>query len=186
MKFIDLLEPIQDGAYEVDVSLDYLNDYFERLSKSYNLQLNPDFQRGHVWTKRQQRQYIRSFLSNPRINRLVYFNCIEYGQYEPSELVDLKPNDFLCVDGLQRLTALLAFRRNELDIDGHFYKDFTDRPRISVGRIHVNINTLKSKKELLEWYILLNSTGVPHTPSELARIREMIQQIDSENETDTT
>lgn len=179
MKFSDLLAPIQDGDYQVDVSLEFLTEYFNSLSEAYNVQLNPDFQRGHVWTKRQQQQYIKNFLRNTRTNRLVYFNCIDFSHYEPSELVDLDPKDFLCVDGLQRLTALLAFRNNELDIDGYFYRDFEDTPRIMVGRIHVNINTLRSKKELLEWYLLLNETGVPHSQAELARIKDMIQELDS-------
>ena len=39
------------------------------------LDLNPDFQRGHVWTPEQQTKYIEYVLSGGTSGKDIYFNC---------------------------------------------------------------------------------------------------------------
>lgn len=43
--------------------------------------------------------------------------------------------------------------------------------------IKVNINNLKSKKEVLQWYIDMNAGGTPHTNEEINRIKKMIETL---------
>lgn len=51
MRFRDIPQFISDGSYQVNVSWEYMMDWLDRLIKEEGLQLNPDFQRGHVWTE---------------------------------------------------------------------------------------------------------------------------------------
>lgn len=39
------------------------------------------------------------------------------------------------------------------------------------------MNYLESKKEILEWYVDMNSGGTPHTNDEIERVRKMIQEL---------
>jgi len=168
MRFRDIPRFIQDGGYCVDLSLDDLIGHVDRYISEYNLQLQPDFQRAHVWTDAQAAKYVEFLLRGGNSSRVVYFNY-------PGWMRDFT-GDFVLVDGLQRLTACLRFMRNELPIlDGQYYDNFTDRLSQMVG-LKFNINCLQTKAEVLQWYLDLNDGGVVHTTDELDKVREMLEQ----------
>ena len=43
--------------------------------------------------------------------------------------------------------------------------------------IKVNINDLKSEKEVLQWYVDMNAGGTPHTNEEINRVKKMIEKL---------
>lgn len=45
------------GCYHVDIPVSGLDKTINNYKKDYGLELNPDFQRGYVWTKKQQVKY---------------------------------------------------------------------------------------------------------------------------------
>ena len=51
--FQDIPERMK-AYYQVDVDFGSLKDNIERFIEQFNMELNPDFQRGHVWTEEQQ------------------------------------------------------------------------------------------------------------------------------------
>lgn len=81
-------------------------DFIEDEIREYNLNMNPDFQRGHVWTEIQQSKYVEFILKGGKSGRDFYFN------WNPDT------NDYVCVDGLQRTTALQNFVHNKLKVFG--------------------------------------------------------------------
>lgn len=85
------------------------------------------------------------------------------------------PKDFVCVDGLQRLTALLSFLNDELPVFGHKRSQIegVDR-RLRELALTVRVNGLKTDREVLEWYLELNSGGTVHTEEELDRVRDLL------------
>ena len=60
--FSDIPQLTKDGSYEIFVGLKYLKDQIDIYIKEYQLNLNPDFQRGHVWTEDQQIKFIQFLL----------------------------------------------------------------------------------------------------------------------------
>lgn len=54
MKFKDIPQMAQSGSYHVNIAWRYLKGWIESQKEDMNLQLNPLFQRGHVWTEEQQ------------------------------------------------------------------------------------------------------------------------------------
>lgn len=50
-KFADIPSFTRDGSWQCDFDFAYLLQFIDEHIKSYDLQLNPDFQRGHVWTE---------------------------------------------------------------------------------------------------------------------------------------
>lgn len=90
--------------------------------------------------------------------------------------------DFVCVDGLQRLTALLKFLDNELAVfDGYCRSDIEGIDLLLRGiTVKVSINNLPTKAAVLQWYLELNSGGTVHTQAELDRVRTMLKEINKE------
>lgn len=162
------------GVYSVDVPLVKLKHFIEDLSKDYKVELHPDFQRGYVWSEEQQVKYLEFILSGGISGNELYFNSPVFNSKEG---IDIDSFTVICVDGLQRITAVYAFLDNKIKVFGSYYKEYTDKPRESETRFKVTINSLTRKKELYQWYIELNEGGTPHSQGELDRVREMLEEV---------
>ena len=66
---------------------------------------------------------------------------------------------------------------NEIRVFGNYYKEFEDKLPFDVELIF-NINNLKTEKEVLQWYIDMNTGGTPHTDKEIERVRQMLYKLD--------
>lgn len=171
MRFNEIPQYIQSGSYQVDMPFEYLVQTIDKWVKEDGLQLEPDFQRGHVWTERQQIEFIKFVLRGGKTGRILYFNnpswhrCVNDGEY----------NDFVCVDGLQRITAIRRFLNDEIEVFGQKYSEFGSRTDFVRHSMKVNVNDLKTKKDVLQWYIEMNAGGTPHTEQEIERIKKMME-----------
>lgn len=165
MRFADIPKFTKECSYQTYMSFRYFPKWIEECISEMDLQMIPDFQRGHVWTEDQQIAYIEFILRGGKSGRDLYFNCPgwHYG----------KPGEFVCVDGLQRATAILKFMNNKIPAFGTYYEDFEDKLSYNVG-IVVHVNDLTSKKEVLQWYVEMNEGGTPHTVEEIQRVKNMI------------
>lgn len=85
--------------------------------------------------------------------------------------------NYVCVDGLQRITATQRFIHNEIKVFGSYYKEFEDSLRVLPATMILNVNDLKTEKEVLQWYVDMNIGGTPHTSDEIKRVRKMIQEL---------
>lgn len=85
-------------------------------------------------------------------------------------------DDFVCVDGLQRITALRKFWGNELKVFGHYRNQIEGIPRDSTSSVMIHINDLQTKADVLQWYIEMNEGGTPHTKEEIARVKHLLEE----------
>lgn len=171
MKFRDVEQFVKDGSYEIDVPLDSIEETLCKWEGDFGLDLNPDFQRGHVWTQEQQTAYVEFILKGGKTAKIIYFNSPVFGRYEDTKELD---STILCVDGLQRLTAVRKFLSNKIKVFGHYFKEYEDRPSMMLG-LKFNVNTLSTRKEVLEWYLQFNSGGTVHSQEELDRVRLLLE-----------
>jgi len=74
MKFTDIPKFTRVPCYHTDIGIDYLPIYIKDLKENYGLNMNPDFQRGHVWSKEQQIAYVEYLLKGGASGRDIYFN----------------------------------------------------------------------------------------------------------------
>ena len=163
MKLRDI-PPFITCNYRVNVSWTYLEDWLLQLP---NLNLEPDFQRAHGWDKEKQIKYLEFILKRGTSSRDLYFNNPGWDCSLDAETV--------IVDGKQRLEAVRAFMRNEVPIfGGNYKKDFEDEPNIIHASFVVHINSLKTKKEILQWYLDLNTGGVVHTDEEIDKVKALL------------
>ena len=175
MKFRDIPQFTKDGSWQADFDFPFLMKFIDENIRECGLQLNPDFQRGHVWTEEQQIKWLEFFLKGGKSGRVIYLNKPDWNHSVPEGAY----NDFVCVDGLQRLTAIKRFVDGEIPVFGHFFNEYEDSPRF-LQSIKVNINDLKSEKEVLQWYIDMNAGGTPHSKEEIDRVQAMINELDME------
>lgn len=162
-QFRDIPQFISSGKYVVTVSWNYLENWLEEIPE---LNLNPDFQRGHVWTRDKQVKYVEFILRGGQSSKDIYWN-------HPNWMSDIS-GELLLVDGKQRLEAVRAFMRDEIKAFKSKFSEYTDRIRTSEHFFIFHINDLKTRAEVLQWYLDLNSGGVVHTEDELNRVRELL------------
>ena len=164
-KEFGIVNPINFGFVSY---VDFVNEQIEK----YDLQLNPDFQRGHIWSQDQQEKYVEFILRGGKTGRDFYFN------------LNRKNNEYVCVDGLQRTTAFMRFIDREIKVFDQYFDDFCFTKRETGGnplpefRVNVYMNYLENKREVLQWYIEMNASGTPHTNDEIERVKKMIQEFE--------
>jgi len=169
IRFKDVPQRIEFGNYKTDVSIKYLKDTMDDYVSDYNLDLNPNFQRGHVWTNEQRVKFVEFMLEGGKCSPIL-FNHNNWMKFREGN----SNNRFVIVDGLQRLTSLLMFVNDELEVfNGFKYSEFDN-----VGfNVQVYVNDLKTEKEVLKWYLQVNEGGTPHTKEELDKVKRLLEEV---------
>ena len=140
----------------------YLDLFFEDYGAAVDL--NPDFQRCHVWTREQQSKYIEFILRGGQSASVLYFNLdSSRGEHGTLELVD----------GKQRLEAVKAWMSNEIPAFGYRRNQITKITNI-VESFKINIAEMTSRADVLEWYLMINEGGTPHSSEELQRVHALL------------
>jgi hypothetical protein len=172
MKFKSIKKMTGLGNYHVTTPWRDLKESINRWTEIFNLQLNPDFQRGHVWTKEQRRKYVEFKLRGGGVlNDAILFN-------HPGWQRDFE-GDFMLVDGLQRLTSAMMFLNDEIKVfgssfnEGYEFSEFEDKLDWNVC-FDFYVNNLSTRAEVLNWYIELNSGGVVHSTEEIERVKNLL------------
>jgi len=175
----DIQKFTKKGSYQVNIHLNHIKKTLEDYEKDYGLELNPDFQRGHVWTEEQQIAWLEFYFKSDgnMSSNVIYFNSPAFQPIKPDN-TDLS-DTILCVDGLQRLTAMLKLLDNKIKIFGYYLNEFEDS-NLLIKRMSLvfNINNLTHKKELLKWYLEMNTGGTVHAESEIVRVKAMLAELE--------
>jgi len=170
-----IIRPLRTARYQIDMEWRDLEDGLARYDRDWGgLDLNPDFQRGHVWTPDQQRGYIESVLRGTVSSSgfVIQLNCPHWEDdvYEG----DLPPG-MQCIDGLQRITAVLRFMHGEVRPFGLGVRDL-DRSSYMVKSHYcfkVAVHNFGFRADLLQHYLDFNAGGTPHSQAEIARVRQL-------------
>ena len=60
---------------------------------------------------------------------------------------------------------------------GSYFSEYVDRINITDAAMYLNVNDLKTEREVLQWYVDMNAGGTPHTSDEIEKVRKMIQEL---------
>ncbi len=165
MRFRDI-KTFPRCPYRVDVSWIGLESHIEPERMGLTLDLDPDFQRAHVWTSAQQTAYVEYILQGGTSGCELYFNCAGWQK-------DWR-GPYVIVDGKQRLEAVRRFMRGEIPAFGALRPEYADEPDMLIARFSWNIAALETRAEVLEWYLNFNAGGTVHTQDELDRVRRLL------------
>jgi len=155
---------ITAAKYHVDVFWDYIEDWIDR----EEVDMNPDFQRDYVWTQKQKEQYVEWILRNGNSGRDIYFNHPGWFREWDGRMV--------IVDGKQRIEAVIGFLNNEVKAYGYYKKEYSDKYRIMQCSFSVHVADLTTKKEVLQWYLDMNTGGTIHTDREIRKVKELLKR----------
>ena len=153
----------------------WLNEWVFHPKKEHDgfvVDIDPDFQRVHVWTEQQQRAYIEYLLLGGRVNSGILFSCV--GENPRNARL------WSLTDGKQRLMAVRRFTSDDLRVfadskrwEGYRYSEIEDmhlvQPMFSIDVVEV-----PTREAQLRLYLALNRGGTPHSLDELSRVEAMI------------
>lgn len=169
-RFRDIPKFSSRCRWSADMVPDYLLSWIKEEQKEMGLNLEPDFQRGHVWTRKQQIDYITYCLQGGTSGRDIYFNCMYWDEGKP-----VPGKEYVCIDGLQRITAWDQFLKDQFPVFGSCRSEFIDRFPVSVT-LKVHVNDLQTREEVLRWYLGMNSGGTDHDPKEIERVMALLKE----------
>lgn len=171
-RFQDIPPFVDGGSYAVDVAWDYLEHHLERLNECGCLDLDPDFQRAHVWDEDKQIHYVEFVLRGGRSSRDIFMNCASWSGRGKSYTTE---QPIALVDGKQRLEAVRRFLRDEIPAFGSFRSEYTDKIRMTGPSFRFHINDLQTRRQVLQWYLDLNTGGVVHTSEEIEKVKALLE-----------
>ena len=159
----DIKKRIDFGNYQITVGLNYLQKTLDTYIEEDRLQMYPDFQRGHIWTEEQQIAFCEFIVSGGKCPPILFNH---------PTMMEGEGGNMVLVDGLQRITALVKMMNNDLKIFGHYINEYEDR-LITFRRLKIliYINELKTREQVLEWYLQLNDGGTQHSKEEINRVK---------------
>lgn len=167
MKFSDI-PSFPRFHYSVNVPWESVDKTLEDYAKD-GLDMDPDFQRAHVWTEQQQASYIEYMLRGGEVGRRIIFNN-EAGVDDPWW------GKMILIDGKQRLEAVRKFLNDEIRTFGHLFSEFEGRMRIFQNDFVFCVCNLRTRADILQLYLNINAGGTPHTQEELDRVRELLRK----------
>lgn len=163
MKF-DEIPQFPNPHYSVDVVWWHLEAMLTLFSEM-GLDLDPDFQRGHVWTLEQRIAYIEFSLRGGESARTIYFNS-----YDTQSLRDL-----VLIDGKQRLTSVRMFLKGEVPAFGEYISAMGKIPTM-FPRLSFSVFSMPDRAAVLCWYLAMNAGGSVHGKEEIARVQRLLQE----------
>jgi hypothetical protein len=173
-RYFKNIEQFTRAVYQCDMPLPSLDKWILQNESEMGLNLTPAFQRGPVWSREQQSAYLEYILRGGVTARDLHFNCPNWNH---GCIQSDGYSDFVCVDGLQRITAIRAFFKDEVPVFGAVYSEYKDPKALNFNCVRLHVNELPTEADVLRWYLELNDTGVHHTDEELNRVREMLQRV---------
>jgi len=179
-EWYEVVRPMTKATYEVDVSLTQVERFLEQQSADMAsmggvFELDPDYQRGHVWSMAQRVAYIESLLREIA-PRTIMFNAPGYSrEREPG---DIPAHTFQCIDGLQRLTSVRKFMAGEIKVFGDkSCDDLTGSPFDPRRyRLSIAVYEFSNRADLLQFYLDLNTAGTAHSVEEIERVRGLLTE----------
>lgn len=162
------------ASYSVHISWNYLSHWIKSQSNDIMVcDMNPFYQRGYVWTKKQKIAYIEYQLKGGFSGKDIFWNCPTWMNFKNIT----QGNILQLVDGKQRIEAVLGFLNNKVPAFGLKYSEFEDTIHSLEPSFIFHVNNLKTEKEVVEWYVGFNTGGSIHTEKDLKPALDYLKNI---------
>lgn len=161
-----------DCTYKINFGLASIPNFLEQ----YEIDMDPDYQRGYVWTSEQKQLFVGAAIQNHNAIPPFWFNWYGEKHVSHSEVVD----------GKQRLNAVLGWLDNQFDAICPCGERFWWHDVDEIGKRGLSMNTIfymqftqLDRLGVLKHYLSLNAGGTIHSPKDLDKVRDMIKELES-------
>lgn len=135
------------------------------------------YQRDFVWSLEQKQLLIDSIYNGIEIGKFLF----RYNSWERLEEMRIQEGQGYgmdCVDGKQRINAIVSFIRNEYpDSHGNYWSDLSQKAqRNFTGYRNLAYGEMKehtTDKEVIKTFLTLNFTGVPMSKEHIEHVRKI-------------
>jgi hypothetical protein len=144
----------------------------------FGVDLNPEYQRGNVWSDEQKELLIDSIYKRINIGSFVF---VEKKWFHNNDVTDYM---YEILDGKQRYTAILDYIMGKFPYHGKYYHELSPVTRnefencqVLIGELQLDKNTSEyNKKKVLEQFIRLNECGTTMDKSIIENARKIMEK----------
>lgn len=141
------------------------------MSSQYGIDLEPEYQRGNVWTHEQKVALVDSIFKNVDIGKFAVIKR-PWGNNPNTPATPLL---YEMLDGKQRLTAIWEFYCGRFKYQGKYFYEL--HPRDQSHFKHYTISYAETnpmtKEQKYRYFLKLNTTGTPVDPEHLQKVRRL-------------
>jgi len=147
-----------------------MNYYFSK----YGIDLEPEYQRGNVWTIEQKRALITSIFRNIDIGKI----AIIKRHWGPDGNKPATPKLYEMLDGKQRLTALVEYYTGQFTWRGKYFHElcWSDKGHFKYYTVSIAETDPLTKEQKYHYFLKLNTSGVPVDPDHMAKVTGLLQK----------
>lgn len=153
------IEKFPHCNYRANVPWVGLETWIDGMSEELDLQLDPPFQRGHIWSDYQRTAYMEYLLKGGRSSKIIKWVAKDWPSTGLKDTLQL-------LDGKQRLQTIRMYLRDEVRVFGGYVCSDYDRLTMRYDLIF-EIYNIPTQREVVELYLALNTGGSIHTPEDL-------------------
>ena len=177
------VNPVVDNPFLIEIkpsNVFYSNQSISGLLSKYfhfGVDMNPEYQRGNVWTEEQKVKLIDSIFNNINIGSFVF---VEKKWFTDEHQVASEMFEIL--DGKQRLTAIIDYVSSKFPYQGKYWHELSPYSRnqfenqgILVGEMKLNRKDKEyNRKQVIEQFIRLNEGGTSMDKAILEKAKKML------------
>jgi len=149
-----------------------LSDIVGSMYYRFGIEMDPDYQREHVWDLADKVNLIESMFNNIDIGKFVFV----HNGYGSDKLYEI-------VDGKQRLTAFIEFMERRFAYKGKYWDDLSFRDQDRLENYSVGIGELRSldgkpltKTQKYQSFLKLNTTGKAQDPKHIKYVEALLSK----------
>ena len=157
------------------VDLHFMNQTIESLIHRYynfGVDMNPDYQRGFVWTQEDKEFLIDSIFTGIDIGK---FGFVRNNDEEWKKT----GYSYEILDGKQRLNTIIEFYEDRITYKGYTYSQLGWEDRYTFREHMVSVAEVKEfdRKSILESFLSLNRGGRVMDKSQIEKVEKMLENL---------
>lgn len=136
----------------------------------FGVDMNPEYQRDHVWNESDKVELIDSIMNNVDIGKFVFV------QRDHAESKEKGTGYYEILDGKQRLNAIIEFFEDRFRYKGKVFSELHGYDRAHFVNYSVSVATLTnfSLEKRMETFIRLNTAGRIMDKEHLEKVKQML------------
>jgi len=164
---------IEIMRFEDDIQLNFMQSGIDSLFDYYyrnNLNMEPDYQRGHIWTLEDKVALIDSIFHNIEIGKFVFI----FTGYEGNSHYEV-------LDGKQRMTALIEFFEGRFKYRGKTFYEMNWRDQSHFERYKISYARTEktmTDKQKYEYFLKMNTYGKAQDPAHIEYVKNLLRKKD--------